>query len=81
MEQMITETAHLFYQLKIDQAIAGFSGLPDMLETRLTEHQFPAENIQDIHASLSECMNALQLKEYLLVADLLLYDLLPKVNV
>jgi hypothetical protein len=73
----IRNVAKLFYQLKIDEGIKQLAGVADLLNTTLSQLQASEEDIQHIQSILSECMTAYQHKEYILLADLIQYELAP----
>jgi hypothetical protein len=76
----IERSARLFYQLKIDAAIASFVSLAEIIERDVKNQAVPLQFMQHIQVILNECMTALQKKEYILLADLLRYEILIPLN-
>lgn len=76
----VAKSATLFYQLKIEQAVAQFVSLADIFDRNVDQLGFSAEEFQHIQIVLNECMNALQTKEYILLADLLRFEILIPLN-
>lgn len=71
----LSRVAKLFYQLKIEVGIQQFANVAAMLMSALQQNQASAEDLQHVQLILNECMTAYQNKEYILMADLIQYEL------
>jgi hypothetical protein len=73
--ESISNVAKLFYQLRFDEGIKQFATLTDEIITILRNCAAGEQDIQHVQAILTECMTAYQHKEYILLADLIQYEL------
>jgi hypothetical protein len=73
--ETISNVAKLFYQLKTDEGIRKLAEIAGLITGTLRHHQVSDEDMQQVQAILNECMTAYQHKEYILLADLIQYEL------
>jgi hypothetical protein len=73
--ESISQVATLFYQLKVEEGVKQLAGLTERIVSTLKEYEASPEDIQHVQVILNECMTAYQHKEYILLADLLQYEL------
>ncbi len=73
--ETISQVANLFYQLRVDEGVKQLAGLTELIVATLREYETSQDDIQHVQNILNECMTAYQHKEYILLADLLQYEL------
>ena len=73
----ITVVAKQFYQLQIEQGIKHLAQVANLIMTTLEQYQATEEDVRHVQALLNDCMAAYQNKEYILLADLIQYELAP----
>jgi hypothetical protein len=75
INETISQVATLFYQLKVDEGVKQLAGLTELIVATLKEYETSDEDLQHVQDILNECMTAYQHKEYIVLADLLQYEL------